>query len=100
MKASGSRLTGRIPLARTEALPAEDLLRWATDEFASRLCLTCSWQKQSSVLVHMVTELGLALDIVELVMAMEEKFEIEIPDEDAEKIQTVRDAINYIQERQ
>ena len=41
-----------------------------------------------------------SLDIVELVMAMEEKFEIEIPDEDAEKIQTVRDAINYIQERQ
>ena len=41
-----------------------------------------------------------SLDIVELVMAMEENFEIEIPDEDAEKIQTVRDAINYIQERQ
>lgn len=37
-----------------------------------------------------------SLDIVELVMAMEEKFSIEIPDEEAEKILTVQDAINYI----
>ena len=39
-----------------------------------------------------------SLDIVELVMAFEEDFDIEIPDEDAEKIGTVRDAIDYIQE--
>ena len=37
-----------------------------------------------------------SLDIVELVMAFEEEFEIEIPDEDAEKIKTVGDAIDYI----
>ena len=37
-----------------------------------------------------------SLDIVELVMAMEEEFEIEIPDEEAEKIKTVQDAVNYI----
>jgi len=37
-----------------------------------------------------------SLDIVELVMAMEEEFEMEIPDEDAEKIQTVQDAVNYV----
>jgi acyl carrier protein len=37
-----------------------------------------------------------SLDIVELVMAMEEEFEIEIPDEEAENIKTVGDAINYI----
>jgi acyl carrier protein len=37
-----------------------------------------------------------SLDIVELVMAMEEEFEMEIPDEDAEKIQTVGDAIAYV----
>lgn len=49
---------------------------------------------------HFVDDLGAdSLDIVELVMAMEEQFEIEIPDEDAEKIQTVKDAIGYIQER-
>jgi phosphoadenosine phosphosulfate reductase len=52
--------------AEIEALPAEDVLRWAADEFGERLCLTCSWQKQSSVLVHMVSELGLEVDYVEL----------------------------------
>ncbi|MCK6526745.1 acyl carrier protein [Myxococcota bacterium] len=39
-----------------------------------------------------------SLDIVELVMAMEEAFETDIPDEEAEKIQTVQDAVNYIQQ--
>lgn len=47
---------------------------------------------------HFVDDLGAdSLDIVELVMAFEEAFEIEIPDEDAEKIQTVKNAIDYIQ---
>ena len=45
-----------------------------------------------------VDDLGAdSLDQVELVMAFEEAFEIEIPDEDAEKIQTVKAAIEYIQ---
>lgn len=44
-----------------------------------------------------VNDLGAdSLDTVELVMAFEESFDIEIPDEDAEKIQTVQDAINYV----
>jgi len=44
-----------------------------------------------------VDDLGAdSLDVVELVMAFEEAFEIEIPDEDAEKIQTVQAAIDYI----
>jgi acyl carrier protein len=37
-----------------------------------------------------------SLDIVELVMAMEDAFQMDIPDEEAEKIQTVRNAIDYI----
>ena len=37
-----------------------------------------------------------SLDIVELIMALEEAYDIEIPDEDAEKIQTVDDVISYI----
>lgn len=37
-----------------------------------------------------------SLDIVELVMTMEEEFDLEIPDEDAEKIKTVNDVTNYI----
>ena len=45
-----------------------------------------------------VEDLGAdSLDVVELVMALEEKFDIEIPDEDAEKIATVTDAINFIE---
>ena len=40
-----------------------------------------------------------SLDTVELVMAFEEEFGIEIPDEDAEKIQTVGDAVKYIDEK-
>jgi acyl carrier protein len=45
-----------------------------------------------------VDDLGAdSLDTVELVMAFEEGFGIEIPDEDAEKIQTVRDAVSYIE---
>ncbi|MBE0585582.1 MAG: acyl carrier protein [Desulfofustis sp.] len=44
-----------------------------------------------------VDDLGAdSLDLVELIMAMEEKFEIEIPDEDAEKIVTVQDAVDYV----
>lgn len=39
-----------------------------------------------------------SLDTVELVMALEEEFSIEIPDEDAEKIASVGDAINYVKE--
>ena len=44
-----------------------------------------------------VDDLGAdSLDLVELVMVLEEEFGYEIPDEDAEKIQTVQDAVNYI----
>ena len=39
-----------------------------------------------------------SLDKVELVMALEEEFDIEIPDSDAEKIQTVQDALSYLDE--
>jgi len=47
-----------------------------------------------------VDDLGAdSLDIVELVMAFEEAFDIDIPDEDAEKIATVKDAIDYIESK-
>ncbi len=39
-----------------------------------------------------------SLDIVELIMAFEEEFDIEIPDEEAENIATVQDAVDYIEE--
>ena len=44
-----------------------------------------------------VDDLGAdSLDLVELIMSMEEEFDIEIPDEEAEKLVTVQDALNYI----
>lgn len=49
---------------------------------------------------NFIDDLGAdSLDIVELVMAIEEEFTVEIPDEDAERIQTIGDAISYVEER-
>lgn len=48
----------------------------------------------------LIEDLGAdSLDVVELIMALEEEYDIEIPDADAEKIQTVQDVITYIQGR-
>jgi len=55
-----------LQLPEVEAMAAEDVLRWAHEQFGDRMCLTCSWQRQSSVLIHMVSELGLDIPIVEL----------------------------------
>jgi len=47
-----------------------------------------------------VDDLGAdSLDVVELVMGLEEEFDIEIPDEDAEKITTVQEAVSYIDDK-
>jgi phosphoadenosine phosphosulfate reductase len=58
--------TPSLQLPDVESLSAEESLLWAYEQFGDRLCLTCSWQKQSSVLVHMVSELGLGLPVIEL----------------------------------
>ena len=58
--------TARLPDLNFEVMTAEDVLRWAAEEFGDKLCLTCSWQRQSSVLIHMLSELALDVDIVEL----------------------------------
>ena len=55
-----------LQLPDLETLSAEDALVWAYEQFGDRMCLTCSWQRQSSVLVHMISELGLDVPIVEL----------------------------------
>jgi phosphoadenosine phosphosulfate reductase len=59
-----------LQLPDVEAMTAEESLLWAYDRFGSKLCLTCSWQKQSSVLVHMVGELGLDVPVIELDTAL------------------------------
>jgi phosphoadenosine phosphosulfate reductase len=56
----------QLPDVDFEAMDAEELLVWASEQFGDRLCLTCSWQRQSSALVHMVSELGLDVDVIEL----------------------------------
>jgi phosphoadenosine phosphosulfate reductase len=56
----------QLPDLDFEAMSAEELIAWSHRFFWPRVCLTCSWQKQSSVLVHMVAELGLRMDTVEL----------------------------------
>jgi acyl carrier protein len=54
-------------------------------------------EAQVDATASFVDDLGAdSLDIVELVMAFEEAFDLDIPDEDAEKIQTVKDAVDYI----
>lgn len=55
-------------------------------------------EEQVEDTASIVDDLGAdSLDIVELVMAFEEAFDIDIPDQDAEKITTVKDAIDYIE---
>jgi phosphoadenosine phosphosulfate reductase len=55
-----------LRLPDVERMTAEESLLWAYEQFGDRMCLTCSWQKQSSVLVHMVSELGLDIPVIEL----------------------------------
>ncbi|MBM3745062.1 MAG: acyl carrier protein [Acidobacteria bacterium] len=56
---------------------------------------------QVDLTASFVDDLGAdSLDIVELIMAFEEAFDLDIPDEDAEKIATVKDAIDYIENKQ
>jgi acyl carrier protein len=57
-------------------------------------------EEEVSLEASFVDDLGAdSLDVVELVMGLEEEFEIEIPDEDAEKIRNVQDAVKYIEEK-
>jgi acyl carrier protein len=56
--------------------------------------------EQVALETSFVNDLGAdSLDVVELVMEFEGEFSIDIPDEDAEKIQTVGDAVKYVEER-
>ena len=57
-------------------------------------------EEQVTPSASFVEDLGAdSLDIVEMVMAFETEFNIEIPDEDAEKIQNVKDAVEYLEKR-
>jgi acyl carrier protein len=57
-------------------------------------------EKEVTLEASFVDDLGAdSLDVVELVMGLEEEFDVEIPDEDAEKIAKVGDAVSYIDEK-
>ncbi|MBZ4683027.1 MAG: acyl carrier protein [Fusobacteriaceae bacterium] len=80
------KLGGNIMLERVKAVIVDQL---GVDE--SQVTLEASF----------VDDLGAdSLDTVELIMAFEEEFGIEIPDEDAEKIKTVKDVIDYVENNQ
>ena len=96
--------------ARTE----EFVRRGGRNLLQRRLCMASVQDRVKEIIVEQlgveeaevtpsasfVDDLGAdSLDIVELVMAFEEAFDIEIPDEDAEKITTVGDAVNYIDDK-
>ncbi|MBI4803131.1 MAG: acyl carrier protein [Elusimicrobia bacterium] len=76
---------------------AENLEERVKKIIVSQLAVDAS---EINLSAQFVQDLGAdSLDTVELVMALEEEFDIEIPDEDAEKIKTVGEAVNYIKEK-
>jgi len=100
LQASGLQitLTGFVTPAGRAAVPQErDSM--ASEERVKQIIVEQLGVDEAEVTPNasFVDDLGAdSLDTVELVMAFEEAFEIEIPDEDAEKIRTVQDAITYI----
>ena len=72
----------------------EDVIEKVRDLISSSLGVSAEEVEANS---SFIDDLGAdSLDIVDLVIAIEKEFDIEIPDEDAEKITTVQDAIDYI----
>ena len=55
-----------LDAATIETMSAEEALSWAAEEFGTGLCLSCSWQKQSSVLAHMMRAVGIDIPVIEL----------------------------------
>jgi len=85
------RASARIILSGGSAMSVEAKVK---SIIAEQLGISEDTIKSDSAFIE---DLGAdSLDIVELVMAMEEEFEVEIPDEEAENIKTVNDAINYV----
>lgn len=75
----------------------EEIAKIVRDIIVEKLSVNPEEVKEESAFVE---DLGAdSLDTVELVMEFEEKFGLEIPDEDAEKIKTVKDAIDYIEKK-
>ncbi|MFP4019992.1 MAG: acyl carrier protein [Halanaerobium sp.] len=81
---------------RKEVNGVENILERVIDIVAEELAVDRDEVTEDSSFIE---DLGAdSLDVVELVMAFEEEFDVEIPDEDAEDIRTVEDAVNYLEE--
>jgi acyl carrier protein len=80
---------------RNDNTMAQDIETKVREKIAEQLGVATDEVKADSSFIE---DLGAdSLDIVELVMALEEEFNIEISDEDAEKIRTVKDVVSYIE---
>jgi acyl carrier protein len=78
-------------------MASEDTEKRLRELIADKLRVNASEVTPSA---HFIDDLGAdSLDIVELVMGIEKEFGLQIPDEDAEKINTVQDALNYITDK-
>lgn len=81
---------------RKEVNGVGDILDRVIDIVAEELAVDIDEVTEESSFIE---DLGAdSLDVVELVMAFEEEFDVEIPDEDAENIRTVEDAVSYLEE--
>src|SRR5579872_2058487 len=102
-RAAGLRLMKPVAGARrSQRLQKDNALMSTVEQQVKAIVAEQLGVKQEQVTndASFVDDLGAdSLDTVELVMALEEEFEIEIPDEDAEKITTVQQAIEYINDR-
>src|SRR5256884_3488786 len=101
---AGQRLRVQIATGRTkEGIPAgrNALMSKSVEDKVKEIIVEQLGVEEDDVTVNakFIEDLGAdSLDTVELVMALEEHFDIQIPDEDAEKIVTVGDAIQYIKD--
>jgi acyl carrier protein len=97
------RRAGSGGLVRTRKVIVEEVMASPVEQKVKQIIVEQLGVDESQVdnKASFVDDLGAdSLDIVELVMAFEEAFELEIPDEDAEKITTVGDAVTYIESKQ
>jgi acyl carrier protein len=94
-----SRVSGKIRRFKTNGIPAGRVVMENVEQRVKKIVAEQLGVNEAEIKNEssFVDDLGAdSLDTVELVMALEEEFETEIPDEDAEKITTVQQAVDYV----